>query len=113
MPTEPVYKLLTEADWRSAEAAGQTCTALDLADGYVHLSSRAQLAETAARHFAGKGRIRLLRFQIQDLESLRWEPARGGALFPHLYAPLRGEAADFACWLEPGADGAPVVPEDV
>lgn len=113
MPSEPVYKLLTETEWQSADAAGQTCTSLDESDGYVHLSSRAQLADTAARYFAGRGRIRLLRFQSQDLEPLRWEPARGGTLFPHLYAPLRVAAADFACWLEPGADGSPVIPEDV
>lgn len=113
MSSEPVYKLLTEAEWQSAESAGQTCTALDEADGYVHLSSRAQLAETAARYFAGRGRIRLLRFHSRDLDPLRWEPARGGILFPHLYANLRVAEADFACWLEPAADGSPVVPEDV
>lgn len=113
MKDAPVYKLLTEADWLAAEAAGQTATALDAADGYVHLSSRAQLAGTAARYFAGQGRIRLLRFQVQTLKDLRWEPSRDGALFPHLYGPLKIESADVSCWLEPGADGAPVIPEAV
>lgn len=109
----PVYKLLTEADWTAAEAAGATATALDLADGYVHLSTSAQVRETARRYYAGQPRVRLLRFDLAALSNILWEPSRGGDLFPHLYGPLEIAHADGAWWLLPGPDGAPVFPEDV
>lgn len=109
MTTQAVYKLLTEEDWRAAELAGHTASAVDLADGYVHLSTRAQLGGTFEKHFAGKGRLRLLRFDSAALPPLRWEPSRGGDLFPHLYAPLEIARAEAAWWLEPGAS----LPEDV
>ena len=112
MQTDAVYKLLTEEDWRAAEAAGHTATALDVADGYVHLSTRAQLAETARRHFSGQGRVMLLKFAPDALPPLRWEASRGGDLFPHLYAPLTIADAERRWWLEPGADEAPCLPED-
>lgn len=113
MQNTPVYKLLTEEEWRAAEAAGHTVNALDIADGYVHLSTRAQLPGTASRHFAGKGRIRLLKFDSAALPPLRWEPSRGGDLFPHLYVPLEIARAQAARWLELGPDGAPLLPEDI
>lgn len=109
MTTTAVYKLLTEDDWRAAEAAGHTAGAADLADGYVHLSTRTQLPGTLEKHFAGKGRLRLLRFDSTALPPLRWEESRGGDLFPHLYAPLEISRAEAAWWLEPGAP----LPEDV
>ncbi len=113
MQNRAVFKLLTEAEWQSAELAGHAASALDLADGYVHLSTRMQLAETARRHFSGKGRIKLLKFDSDALSPLRWEPSRGGDLFPHLYAPLEIARAEAAWWLEPGVDGAPSLPEDI
>lgn len=113
MENTPVYKLLTEEEWRAAEAAGYTVSALDIADGYAHLSTRAQLPETAARYFSGKGRVRLLKFAGAALPPLRWEASRGGDLFPHLYAPLEIARAQAAWWLEPGLDGAPLLPEDI
>ncbi|KCZ98758.1 hypothetical protein HPO_09388 [Hyphomonas polymorpha PS728] len=113
MQNVPVYKLLTEEEWRAAEAAGHTVSAIDIADGYVHLSTRAQLPETAARHFSGKGRVKLLEFESAALAPLRWEPSRGGDLFPHLYAPLEIARAQAAWWLEPGPDGALLLPEDI
>lgn len=113
MTTTAVYKLLTEEDWRAAEEAGHTAAAVDLADGYVHLSTRAQLSGTLEKHFTGKGRLRLLRFDSAALSPLRWEASRGGALFPHLYAPLEISRAEAAWWLEPSADGAIFLPEDM
>ncbi|MFN4023456.1 MAG: DUF952 domain-containing protein [Hyphomonas sp.] len=109
MKNTAVYKLLTEDDWRTAETAGYTASAVDLADGYVHLSTRSQLAGTREKHFTGKGRLRLLRFDCSALPPLRWEASRGGDLFPHLYAPLEIVRAEAAWWLEPGAP----LPEDV
>ena len=88
MTTGPVYKLLTEADWALAEASGATATALDVADGYVHLSTHAQVRETARRYFSGQVRVRLLRFDPAALGDIRWEKSRSGELFPHLYGPL-------------------------
>ena len=113
MTTGPVYKLLTLADWALAEASGATDTALDSADGYVHLSTNAQLRETARRHYSGQARIRLLRFDLATLGDIRWEKSRGGDLFPHLYGALEIASATGSWWLAPGPDGTPVIPEDV
>lgn len=113
MERAAVYKLLTEEEWQAAETAGHAASALDRADGYVHLSTGKQLAETARRHFSGRGRIRLLAFDSGALAPLRWEPSRGGDLFPHLYGPLEIGKAQASWWLEPGADGVPPLPEDL
>ena len=113
MESPAVYKLLTEEEWRAAESAGHAASALDKADGYIHLSTRAQLPETAERHFSGKCRIKLLKFDSGMLAPLRWEPSRGGDLFPHLYAPLDIARADAEWWLGPAPDGAPRLPEDL
>lgn len=107
-----VYKLLTGADWEAASALGVTCTALDERDGYVHLSTRAQVAETARLHFAGAEGVRLLRYAVADLPPLKWEPSRGGQIFPHLYARLEISLADTVWRLLPDATGALVLPED-
>lgn len=113
MTTGPVYKLLTEADWAVAARSGTTATALDGADGYVHLSSRAQVLETARRYYCGQARVRLLRFDPGALGDVRWEESRGGDLFPHLYGALGIAKATGSWWLAPGLDGVPVIPEDV
>ncbi|MFN3608902.1 MAG: DUF952 domain-containing protein [Hyphomonas sp.] len=113
MQSPTVYKLLTEEDWRAAETAGLAASALDRTDGYIHLSTRKQLAVTAERHFTGKGRVRLLQFDSGDLSPLRWEPSRGGDLFPHLYAPLEISRALASWWLEPASGGGLPLPEDL
>lgn len=113
MQADLVYKLLTEAEWRAIGPEGKVASALDLADGFVHLSAASQLRETAARHFAGKGKLRLLAFRPDQLEDLRWEPSRNGDLFPHVYGTLLAGAAVLSIWLEPGPDGVPAIPEDV
>jgi len=107
-----VYKLLTGADWQAACGMGVTCTELDERDGYVHLSTRAQVVGTARLHFAGAEGVRLLRFDVGDLPPLKWEPSRGGQMFPHLYAPLEVSLAEAVWQLLPGADGALRLPED-
>lgn len=62
---------------------------IDLRDGYIHLSTAEQVADTLGRHFAGREGLVLVAVDSDALpEPLRWEPARGGALFPHLYAAL-------------------------
>ncbi len=84
------YKILTSDDWRRAVAEGRyEGSAVDLADGYIHMSTADQLVETARRHYAGQADLMLLTVDLGGLDdALVWEPSRGGALFPHLYAPL-------------------------
>ncbi|WP_213685190.1 DUF952 domain-containing protein [Roseicyclus sp.] len=86
-----IYKILRAPEWEALAAAGQTMGApVDVADGFIHFSTAAQAAETAARHFAGVEGLILAAFEADSLgPALIWEPSRGGALFPHLYGPLR------------------------
>ncbi len=85
-----IYKICPEALWRAAQAVGRFEGApVDLADGYIHFSTGAQVRETAARHFAGQGDLLLLAVDEGALGAdLRWEPSRGGDLFPHLHGAL-------------------------
>lgn len=85
-----IYKLLPTAEWRDAERRGRfDGSAVDRRDGFIHFSDRSQVVETAARHFAGQSGLTLLTVDPDRLgDALRWEASRGGALFPHLYAPL-------------------------
>lgn len=89
LPTT-AYKVLTAAEMATLEAEGSFAGApVDLADGYIHLSTAAQLAETLAKHFAGQHGLWLAAVDLEALgDAIRWEPSRGGQLFPHLYAPL-------------------------
>ncbi len=108
-----VYKLLTPQDWDIAQAEGRTQTALDLGDGYVHLSSAAQVAETARLHYAAVEGVRLLEFAITDLAPLEWEESRGGQRFPHLYADLHIALARRKWVLELDEDGCPIMPQEL
>lgn len=86
-----IYKLFRENEWAEMQTRGETPGApIDVTDGYVHFSTAAQAAETAAKYFAGVEGLVLLALQSDTLGTdLRWEPARNGALFPHLYRVLR------------------------
>lgn len=88
MPT--LYKICPAALWRAAESAGVfRGSEVDLRDGFIHFSTAEQAAETAAKHFAGQRDLVLLRVDGAALgDRLKWEPSRGGALFPHLYGDL-------------------------
>ena len=88
--SEAAYKLVDRAEWTAALAAGSYAgSAVDLADGYIHMSTAAQLAETARRHYAGRTGLVLVEVALAPLgEALKWEASRGGDLFPHLFAPL-------------------------
>jgi uncharacterized protein (DUF952 family) len=85
-----VYKLLGAAEWAAAQAAGVfEGSAVDLADGYIHFSAADQAGETARRYFAGRDDLVLLTVDADAFgEAMKWQPSRGGALFPHLYGPL-------------------------
>ena len=86
-----VFKILRRPEWDVLVAEGESHGApVDLADGYIHLSTAAQVTETAAKHFTGESDLVLLALETEALgAALRWEPSRGGQLFPHLYRPLR------------------------
>lgn len=95
-----VYKILPRALWFEAEQVGVFKGApIDLKDGYIHFSTAEQARETAAKHFKGQDDLLLAAFEADDLgETLKWEPSRGGALFPHLYAELPTSSAR---WVQP------------
>ena len=108
------YKVLTGCEWARFVAAGVFAGApIDLADGYVHLSTAEQLTETVDKHFAGQTGLWVAAIDLDLLgEAVKWEPSRGGALFPHLYAPLDPRQAR---WITPLRlrEGGHVFPEDV
>ena len=108
-----IYKICDPALWREAERAGAFAGApVDHADGFIHFSTAAQVAETAARHFAGKSDLLLIAVDAAALGSaLRYEPSRGGQLFPHLYGSLPLSAVRWVKPLPLGADGHHVFPE--
>jgi uncharacterized protein (DUF952 family) len=85
---------------------------VDLADGYVHFSTAAQLAETLRLHFSGQGDVVVFSVRSSDLGmALRWQPSRGGQLFPHLYGELHIGAVDRHATVSVAADGSVVLPE--
>ncbi|WP_158816823.1 DUF952 domain-containing protein [Methylocapsa sp. S129] len=102
-----IFKIAGADEWRAAEAAGVFAgAAVDRADGYIHFSTAAQAAETAAKWFAGRSDLVLAAVEVEALgAALRWEPSRGDALFPHLYASLPLSAVRWTRALPLGADG--------
>ncbi len=94
-----IYKIFRRPEYEAFTAAGESLGApVDLADGYVHLSTAEQVAGTAAKHFADEDGLMLLALEADGLDGLRWEVSRGGAAFPHLYRPLR---AGDVLWARP------------
>ena len=110
-----IYKIHPASSWAEAEKAGSFAGApIDLADGYIHFSTAEQARETAAKHFAGQEGLLLIAVEAEALgDALRWEPSRGGALFPHLYAPLDLASVRWIMPLALGADGKHLFPEDM
>lgn len=108
-----IYKICPAALWSEAEAKGRFDGApVDLADGYIHFSTGAQVAETAARHFAGQDGLLLIAIDGERLgPALRYELSRGGALFPHLYAPLDPKVVRWIAPMPLKTDGNHILPE--
>lgn len=95
-----IYKIFRAPEWQALVDAGETLGApIDLIDGYVHISTAEQAAETAAKHFAGEDGLVLVALEVDALaDDLKWEVSRGGAEFPHLYRALR---MDDVVWHQP------------
>lgn len=107
-----VYKILSAGDHARAVEYGHTDTDLDARDGYVHLSTKDQVCETLALHYAGEAGVHLYEFAAERFGgAVKWEESRGGRLFPHLYDTLRLSEARRHWALENDADGNPVLPE--
>jgi uncharacterized protein (DUF952 family) len=102
-----VYKIVATEEWAEAEAAGVFAGApVDRADGFIHFSTAEQAPDTAAKWFAGRNDLTLAAIDAEALGAdLRWEPSRGGALFPHLYAPLPMNAVLWSRPLPLGSEG--------
>ena len=102
-----IYKIVTSEHWGEAEKAGVFKGApVDLADGYIHFSTADQVAETAAKHFAGQDNLLIVAVEAGALgQTLIFEPSRGGQLFPHLYDDLPLHAVRSVQPLPLGADG--------
>lgn len=106
------FKILTRDQWEQLRKEGCFAGApVDLADGYIHLSTRAQVAETAAKHFAGQDDLILAMIDIVALgDRLKWEVSRGGALFPHFYGILPLASVTTHAKLKLGEDGRHIFP---
>ncbi|MEN3930138.1 DUF952 domain-containing protein [Microvirga sp. W0021] len=107
-----IYKICPQDLWQEAEKQGCFFGApIDLQDGFIHFSTASQARETAAKHFSGETDLLLIAIDESRLsEQLRYEPARNGDLFPHLYEPLSLAAV---VWVQPlpmGEDGVHIFP---
>ncbi len=108
-----IYKILRATEWQALRASGETPGApVDVADGYIHFSTAVQARETAAKHFAGEADLFLAALESERMgDALIWEPSRGGALFPHLYGPLRLQDVTWCQPLPLEEDGAHRFPD--
>jgi uncharacterized protein (DUF952 family) len=103
-----IFKVCGREEWAAAKVAGvYRGSADDRRDGFIHFSTQAQLPGTLAKHFAGRDDLVLIAIEADALgDALKWEPSRGGDLFPHLYGALLTSAALWArpLPLEPGVE---------
>jgi uncharacterized protein (DUF952 family) len=108
-----IYKICPAAAWRDALRAGAyRGSADDRRDGFIHFSAASQVAGTLAKHFAGQSGLLLIAVDEDALgPALKWEPSRGGELFPHLYGDLDPGAATAVHDLPARPDGAHDIPE--
>ena len=107
-----VYKIATHAAYRVFVKSGTfPGMPIDINDGYVHFSTAEQLAETLRLHFAGQDNLVVFSVRTSDLGiALRWEPSRGGQLFPHLYGELPISTVGRHATIAVAADGSVTLP---
>ena len=105
------FKVLTAAELVELEGGSFAGSADDRGDGFIHLSTAAQLTETVDRHYAGQDGLAVAEVDLAVLgDAIRWEPSRGGQSFPHLYGPLPLDAVVAYGPLEREADGKVKLP---
>lgn len=106
-----IYKILPRAEWVAALASGVFAgSGIDRTDGYIHFSTALQADETARKYFSGLADLVVLAVETEGLAGdLRWEPSRGGDLFPHLYGPLDVAQVIGVTQAPLGADGVPIL----
>lgn len=110
-----IYRIIRKPDWQAAQAAGAFAgTAHDIRDGFIHFSTAAQAAETAAKHYAGLADLLLLYVDTAKLTApLKWEVSRNDDLFPHLYGSLPVAAVSRVVELPLDNDGCHIFPDDM
>ena len=108
-----IYKICSASAWREAERQGvYRGSTADLSDGFIHFSTAQQVESTVRKHFAGQAGLFLIAVDGDALgDELRWEPARGGALFPHLYGELDLATVIQVLEMPMRADGTHHIPE--
>jgi uncharacterized protein (DUF952 family) len=113
MRVTTIYKICKSQTWRTAEAAGAFCGSdVDLRDGFIHFSTATQVAETAAKHFAGQSGLVVVAVDGDALgPALKWQRSRGNDRFPHLYGTLPLSAVRWARALPDEIDGRRAYPE--
>ena len=106
-----IYKILPRRDWEAASTAQlYEGSEVDRTDGFIHFSTAAQAQETARRHFAGRAGLVVLEVEADDLgPDMRWEPSRGGDLFPHLYGVLQARLVRGVAEAPLDSDGTPLI----
>ena len=105
------YKILTADEAAALARGGWRGSALDLADGFIHLSTAGQLTETVDRYFADSSGLVVAAIDLTALgDALRWEPSRGGQLFPHVYGSLDPGVVIAQAPLARGQDGQVILP---
>jgi len=111
--TQIIYHMCRADEWAAALTAGTyRGSSQDVADGFIHCSTAAQIVESARRHRAGQDGLLLVAVDAAQLgDRLKWEPSRGGDLFPHLYGPLDPAESASVRPLPLGPDGLHVFPE--
>lgn len=112
---ELVYKVAPVASYEPARASGRFAgMPIDAQDGFIHLSTAAQLPTTLSLYFRGQAGLLLIAVRTADLgQALHWEPSRGGDLFPHLYAPLDLSAVAWTAPIHVDAEGNSALPPEV
>ena len=112
-PVPTIYKICSASAWREAERQGvYRGSEVDLSDGFIHFSTAPQLESTARKHFAGQKALFVIAIDADALgDRLRWEPARDGALFPHLYDELDLAAVIKVLDMPLRSDGSHQIPE--
>ena len=106
-----IYKILPRAEWTAAQASGVFGgSGIDRSDGYIHFSTALQADETARKYFSGQADLVVLAVETEGLVGdLRWEPSRGGDLFPHLYGTLEVAQVMGVTAAPLGPDGVPIL----